>query len=110
MVDYVRVGSLAEVPEGELRAYELPGGRVAVAHMENEVFALGDECTHEGCALSEGELDENRDTVVCPCHGSAFDLRTGEPLRGPAVDPVPVFRARVQDGWIEVGAQAGGEA
>jgi len=108
-VDYVRVGSLAEVPEGELRAYELPGGRVAVAHMENEVFALGDECTHEGCSLSEGELDEAADTVVCPCHGSAFDLRTGEPLRGPAVDPAPVFHIRVEGGWVEVGPEMGGE-
>ncbi len=108
-MEYIRVGSLAEVPEGELRAYELPGGRVAVAHVENEVFALGDECTHAGCSLSEGELDEDEETVVCPCHGSAFDVKTGEPLHGPADDPVPVFPARVQDGWIEVRPTMGGD-
>lgn len=108
-MDFIRVGALAEVPEGELRAYELPGGRVAVAHVENELFALGDECTHAGCSLAEGELDEQADTVVCPCHGSAFDVRSGEPLEGPAVDPVPVFQIRVQDGWIEVGPRLGGE-
>ena len=96
-MDFIRVAALAEVPDGELRAYELPAGRVAVAHMENEVFAFGDECTHAGCSLSEGELDEDEDTVVCPCHGSAFDVRTGEPLRGPAVDPVPLYHARLED-------------
>ena len=101
-MDFIRVGALAEVPEGELRAYDMPAGRVAVAHMENEVFAFGDECTHEGCSLSEGELDEVADTVICPCHGSAFDVRTGEPLEGPAEDPVPVHAARIEDGWIEV--------
>lgn len=58
MADYIRVGAVAEVPDGELRSYELPPGRVAVAHIENELFALGDECTHEGCLLSEGELDD----------------------------------------------------
>ncbi len=102
MVDYTRVASLAEVPEGELRSYELPVGRVAVAHIENDLFALGDECTHEGCLLSEGEIDEAADTVVCPCHGSAFDVRTGEPVEGPADDPVPVYPLRVDDGWIEI--------
>lgn len=108
-MDFTRVGALAEVPEGELRSYELPAARVAIVHLENDVFALGDECTHEGCSLAEGELDEAADTVVCPCHGSAFDLRNGEPVEGPAEDPVPVFVVRVVDGWIEVGPQAGGE-
>ena len=109
MADYIRVGAVAEVPDGELRSYELPPGRVAVAHIENELFALGDECTHEGCLLSEGELDDVADTVVCPCHGSAFDLRTGEPVEGPAEDPVPVYPVRVEEGWIEVLPVAGGE-
>jgi 3-phenylpropionate/trans-cinnamate dioxygenase ferredoxin component len=108
-MDFTRVGALAEVPEGELRSYELPACRVAIAHLENDVFALGDECTHEGCSLAEGELDDAADTIVCPCHGSAFDLRNGEPVEGPAEDPVPVFVVRVVDGWIEVGPQAGGE-
>jgi 3-phenylpropionate/trans-cinnamate dioxygenase ferredoxin subunit len=101
-----RVASVAEVPEGELRAYDLPTGRVAVAHVENDLFAFGDECTHEGCSLSEGQLGGNEDTVVCPCHGSEFDLRTGEPTQGPAEDPVQVFPVRVDDGWIEIGPRS----
>jgi len=109
-MDHVRVAALAEVPEGELRSYELPSTRVAVAHIENEIFALGDECTHAGCSLSDGEIDEEQDTVICPCHGSAFDVRTGEPLVGPAEDRVPVFPARVVDGWVEVLPRAEGES
>src|SRR3990172_966035 len=65
--DFQRIGSLAEVPEGELRAFDLPGVRVAIAHVENELFAFGDECTHEGCSLAEGRLGEKEETVVCPC-------------------------------------------
>ena len=100
--EFRTIASLAEVPEGELRAYDGPGARVALAHVENELFAFGDECTHEGCSLSEGRLGEEEETVICPCHESEFDLRTGEPVSGPAVDPVPVFRLRVVDGWVEV--------
>lgn len=103
VAEFVRVASLAEIPDGEIRGYELPGGRVAVAHIEGEVRAFGDECTHRGCWLSEGEL-EDEVTVVCRCHGSAFDMRTGEPVRGPAADAVPVYEARVEEGWVEVAA------
>src|SRR5581483_797135 len=106
---FVRIGGLAEVPDGEIRLFELVTGRVAVAHIENELFAFGDECTHEGCSLSEGELDEVADTVVCPCHGSAFALRDGEPVEGPARDRVPVDPVRVRDGWVEVKLEIGGQ-
>jgi 3-phenylpropionate/trans-cinnamate dioxygenase ferredoxin subunit len=99
---FSRIASLAEVPEGELRAFDLPAGRVGIAHVENELFAFADECTHEGCSLAEGELGGQEDTVVCPCHGSEFDLRTGEPVEGPAEDPVSVYAVRVTDDWIEV--------
>lgn len=105
---YRRVGSRAEVPEGELRSFDLPGLRVAIAHVENELYAFGDECTHEGCSLAEGTLGDQEDTVVCPCHGSEFDLATGEPVGGPAVDPVPVYAVRVTDEWIEVGPPSEG--
>jgi len=101
--DFARIASLAEVPEGELRAYDLAAGRVAVAHVENELFAFGDECTHEGCSLAEGSLGGQEDTVICPCHESEFDMATGEPVSGPAVDPVPTYAVRERDGWLEVG-------
>ncbi|MFM7718611.1 MAG: Rieske (2Fe-2S) protein [Actinomycetota bacterium] len=100
---FLRIASLAEVPEGAVRAFELPWGRLAVARVDEEVFALADSCTHASCSLSEGDLTAGEDAVVCPCHGSTFDLRSGEPLEGPALDPVAVHAARVRDGWIEIG-------
>jgi 3-phenylpropionate/trans-cinnamate dioxygenase ferredoxin subunit len=99
---YERIASLAEVPEGELRAFDLPGGRVAVVHVEQELFAIADECPHDQASLAEGELGADEDSVICPGDGSEFDLRTGEPLEGPAVDPIRVFPARERDGWIEI--------
>ncbi len=106
-MDFIRVGALAEVPDGELRAFETPGGRVAVAHLEHHLFAFGDECTHAGCSLADGDLDDRDETVSCRHDGSVFDVATGEPTEGPAVDPVPIFPTRVVDGWIEVQPVAG---
>jgi 3-phenylpropionate/trans-cinnamate dioxygenase ferredoxin subunit len=103
----VRVGALGEVPEGELRAYDTGLGRVAVARLEERLFAVSDECTHAGCSLADGELDESELAVECPCHGSAFDLETGEPVRGPARDPLTVYPVRIEAGWIEIGPPEG---
>ncbi len=105
----VRVASLAEVPEGELRSYDVPWGRVAIVHVEQELFAVGDECPSDGASVAEGELGRDEDSVICPSDGSEFDLRTGEPLEGPAVDPLAVFAVHVADeGWIEVGPPTDG--
>ena len=106
-LDFVRVGAFGEIPEGESRAYDTPAGRVTVVHVENQLYAFGDECTHQGCSLSEGELDDRAATIECPCHGSVFDVETGEPTEGPAQDPVPIFQVREVDGWVEVATRPG---
>ena len=99
---FARVGALGEIPEGEVRAFELPSGRVAVAHVEARLFAFADACTHAGCALSEGAFDDREATITCASDGSVFDVETGEPLVGPAEDPVAIHAARLVDGWVEV--------
>ncbi len=107
-MEFIRVGAVAEIPEAEVRAYDLPWGRVAIVHLEHRLFAFSDECTHQGCSLAEGEFDDRAGTVKCACHDSVFDVETDEPLAGPAQDPVPVFVAREVQGWVEV-ANAQGE-
>ena len=104
-MNYVRVASIVEVPEGELRAYESSAGRIAVAHVENRLFAFGDECSVGGCSLAEdGELSGSDDAVECTRDGSVYDLATGEPVAGPAVDPIVVYALRVDNDWIEIAA------
>jgi len=104
----IRVGALAEIPEGEMRAYDLPTGRVAVAHVEYRLFAFSDECTHAGCALSEGTFDDRTALITCTNDESVFDAETGEPVEGPAQDPLRLFSAEVVDGWIEVSLEPAG--
>ena len=103
--EFRRVGALAEIPEGEVRAYELPTGRIAVAHVEQRLFAFGDECTAGGCSLSDGLFDDREAEVTCAVDESVFDVESGEPVRGPARDPVPVYAAREIDGWVEISLQ-----
>ncbi len=105
MAEFVRVGSLAEIPEGEMRAFDMPAGRVAVAHDEQRLFAFDDACTGEGCALSEGVFDDRTERVTCTTCESVFDAETGEPVDGPARDPLRTYGAREVDGWVEVATE-----
>jgi 3-phenylpropionate/trans-cinnamate dioxygenase ferredoxin subunit len=89
MTEIVEIGTVAEVPLGSVRRFEVSGMAVAVVHTEEGIFALEDRCSHADVALSEGELDGC--LLECWLHGSAFDVRTGIPQSLPALTPVRTF-------------------
>ena len=97
-----RLGPLADLPEGTARRVELADHVVCVVRIGDDVYAIGDRCSHQDISLSEGEVDCEEKQIECWKHGSAFSLVTGEPESLPATKPVPVYDARVVDGQIEV--------
>jgi nitrite reductase/ring-hydroxylating ferredoxin subunit len=100
MANWVRVADAADVSDGEMSAYTVGERQVAVANLGGELRAFDDVCTHQHCSLAEGDLE---DTIVqCPCHGSQFDVVTGEVVEGPATDPIDVFEAREDAGELQV--------
>src|SRR5829696_3936501 len=82
---------------------DVDGSPVAIAAIDGQWYAVADACTHAGCALSE-EADLEDGVIICNCHGSEFDLRTGEVLRGPAERPVRTYPLRVDGDRLEVEA------
>ena len=99
MSDWTSVGPLAG--RLDLDAVWIGGLEIAVARLDDGSWvAFDNACTHEECPLSEGNLDGGR--IVCHCHSSAFDVRTGAVLEGPAEEPLWVYAVRVQNGELEV--------
>ena len=68
----------------------------------DDVYVIGDICTHQDISLSEGEVDADTCHIECWKHGSSFSLETGEPDVFPATRPVPVYRAWVDGGEVYV--------
>jgi nitrite reductase/ring-hydroxylating ferredoxin subunit len=97
---FVTVGSGVEPGPGEVAAFEVGGEHIAVANVAGTLHAFGGLCPHRQCLLGEGDLEET--VVTCPCHGSQFDVTTGERLRGPAVRGVPVYVVRLENGMLEI--------
>ena len=100
MAEFTAVGRVEDLEEGGLRAFDVRGVRIAVANVDGAFHAFDDTCTHVGCSLAEGDLEET--TVICPCHGSEFDVRSGAVLQGPAREPVEVYEVRVESGSVEI--------
>ena len=82
--------------------FEVDGRAVAVVRIGDDVYAIGDTCSHADFSLSEGEVWCDAKEIECWKHGSTFSLVTGEPTTLPATIPVPVYAARVVDGMIEI--------
>jgi nitrite reductase/ring-hydroxylating ferredoxin subunit len=100
MAEFVVVSGADDLGEGEMRAFDVRGMKIAVANVGGAFHAFDDTCTHMACSLAEGDLEET--TVICPCHGSEFDVRSGAVLQGPAKEPVETYETRVEGGNLEV--------
>ncbi|WP_309650742.1 Rieske (2Fe-2S) protein [Nocardioides sp.] len=88
---------LADVPVGgAVSATGADGAPLIVAQpTEGQVVAFSAICTHKGCQVApEG------DELMCPCHGSTYDLATGENTGGPAPSPLTEIAVTVEDGNV----------
>ncbi len=93
---------LAEIEPGTARKVEVDGRTIAVVRIDDDVYALGDVCSHEEVSLSEGYVEADDHALECWRHGAQFDLTTGEPLTLPATRPVPVYDVAVVDGQVQL--------
>lgn len=91
----------SDLPDGGTLLGHAHGEAVLLARRGREVHAISATCTHYGGPLGEGLVVD--DTVRCPWHHACFSLRTGEALRGPALNPLACFDTETRpDGRLVV--------
>ena len=92
-----------EFPPGSVKLVTVaPGTFVGVYNCGGNLYAIEDRCSHDDGPLCEGDWEVDECIVVCPRHGSRFDIRTGRALTLPAYLPVETFPVRVEDGMVKV--------
>ena len=96
----VRVSGGGKLVDGEMRVFDIDGTKVSVAAAGGRLYAFDDSCTHMGCSLGEGKLEDT--TVMCPCHGSQFDVTSGAVIRGPAHQPVRSRAVEVEGDELQI--------
>jgi cytochrome b6-f complex iron-sulfur subunit len=90
-VDLFPTGSVTPFPQGKFYLARLPDGGF---------LALSKNCTHLGCSLP---WDEKKQEFVCPCHGSAFDIR-GEVQQPPAPRALDLFPVSIENNVVRIAA------
>ena len=98
----IEVAAADEFPPGSSKIVREGSLFVGVYNCGGELYAIEDRCSHDDGPLCEGDWDEDLCRVVCPRHGSAFDLETGIPRSLPAFEPVPVYPVSVEGGIVKV--------
>jgi nitrite reductase/ring-hydroxylating ferredoxin subunit len=105
-----RIAGVEDLRPGEMKEIIVQGHPVLLIRAAAGFFAVGSRCTHLGCKLSQGTLEE--EILTCPCHYSRFDVRSGQVmawipkwpgLMGSAVKklgllkPLPVYPLEIRD-------------
>lgn len=73
-----RVASAAELTSGKIVGHQ----RWAVGNSKGDYFAVTRRCRHLGADLAGGNID-GQGCLVCPWHGSRYDVKTGRMVKGP---------------------------
>jgi 3-phenylpropionate/trans-cinnamate dioxygenase ferredoxin component len=102
----IEVCKLSDLAPNSATKVDVAGRAVALIRIGDDVYAIGDTCSHADVSLSEGELLCDSKEIECWKHGSLFSIETGEALTLPATQPVPVFVASVVDGVVLVDVEA----
>ena len=107
VADWIDVMAASDLPEGKAVRVTANDKAVLLLRNQGDLFAIGNQCTHQGAPLDRGvvRLAGSVRTVTCPAHGSMFDLATGRVMRPPATRPEPAFETRIQDERVWVRAR-----
>lgn len=98
----LEVAPIDELPDGTMRLVPAGSRLVGVYNCGGTYHAIEDRCSHDDGPLCEGEWEPEACVVVCPRHGSRFDLETGIPMTLPAFERVETFPVHVRDGMVVV--------
>ena len=91
----VKVASVDEVPEGDLKKVMVGGDPVALFKIEGKFYATSNICMHEQCELDENHMMHG-DVVECTCHGSQYNVKTGANVLPPASEPLKTYSVSVE--------------
>nr|WP_116375761.1 Rieske 2Fe-2S domain-containing protein [Mycobacterium sp. MFM001] len=104
--DWTPVLPVGSLKNGKPQRIEVDGVGLVLCRTgsNGEIAAFGEFCPHLAAPMADGWVDRGR--LVCPWHGSRFDVCSGEVLRGPSAAPLPRYQTRINDGMIELRNEA----
>jgi nitrite reductase/ring-hydroxylating ferredoxin subunit len=84
--DKLRLCSIADIPEGGSKGFNLTGRKLFGIKLQGKVFLYQNSCPHIGIPLEWVEdqfLDSSGSMIQCANHGALFVIKTGKCVAGP---------------------------
>src|ERR1043166_8742520 len=94
------VAAAEELRDGEMKQISAAGTEILLARVKGNYHAVAAHCTHYGAPLVDGVISGDR--IVCPWHHACFNVTSGDFEEPPALDSLPCFPARVENGKVLV--------
>ncbi len=98
----IRIAASSDISVGQTKMFMNKdkygrGKPYIITRTSKELVAFDNVCTHSGCGV---EVD--RDDLICRCHTSYFDNKTGKAISGPANSPLRNYEIKEVAGVIFV--------
>ncbi len=100
MSKFHKVADTGDVLDGEMKSFLVHNVPVVICNLNNNLYAFRDECSHELLPLADGEIEDGK--VICAYHGAEFDVKTGEAMCLPAIEPIETYEVKVEENDILV--------
>ena len=97
---FIKLSSTNDLKPNSMIGLTVSDQKILLANVNGTFYAIGDKCMHRGCTISKGKLEGY--TAICPCHGSTYDLKTGNFLKGPTKKPEPAYELKVEKNEIMI--------
>ena|SRR3989304_5365422 len=94
MAEKIKIGKASDFITGSVKTVTAGGKKVAIARVDDELFAVDDTCTHAECSLGTGFMENS--VLVCPCHGSQFEISTGKVMSLPATIDLATYKIETE--------------
>lgn len=99
-MSWIPVGTTDEFPLNQVKEVLVGGGVIAIVRTASGLHAFDNNCAHMGVALSRGRIEG--DTVICPLHNWAYDLRTSRITYPPRAGRFATFYTKVEEDTVMV--------
>jgi 3-phenylpropionate/trans-cinnamate dioxygenase ferredoxin subunit len=97
---FIKLASVNDAKPNSMMGLTVNDQKILLANVNGNYYAISNVCMHRGCQLSKGKLVG--ETVVCPCHGSTYELKTGNFTKGPTKKPEPAYELKVENNDIMI--------
>lgn len=102
MIDWSDVAPVHEFTQTPIKTTYYANKMIAVFKIDNQFYAINNRCSHARGSLSEGVVNAEECSVICPWHYGKFDLRTGQAIDGIVKKSVDIYEVRIHHDIVQI--------